>query len=302
VGTSATIASAGTAAEQQAEVAKVAALLFGAEVSPAHIIGETLRRATPARDIGDPTFVAALTQRIADSDRHPPTDYQRFVEDPLSIWIESTFGLRTEPGSGRLIRARPRSLSGNDGAARELSQLTRVSEHRCIEALKEGLLAGYACEIPPETRFPPFAFHLHQFISRGDTAYASLESESVRHVTVHGQQYVPGDRNRVLLPLVFCRECGQEYYCVRATTSADTSRKIFTPRDLSDRFNDEEGEAGFLYYSTADPWPSDPETVLEKLPDDWLEEHRGTLRVRSNQRDPIAIRTIDDVQAFARVV
>lgn len=48
VGTSATIASAGTADEQRAEVAQVAALLFGAEVSPAHIIGETLRRATPA--------------------------------------------------------------------------------------------------------------------------------------------------------------------------------------------------------------------------------------------------------------
>ncbi len=148
VGTSATIASAGTADEQRTEVAKVASLLFGAEVLPAQIIGETLRRATLARDSGDPTFVAALTQRIADPDRHPPTDYQRFVEDPLSIWIESTFGVRAELGSGRLLRARPRSLSGKDGAARELSQLTegiRAPLHRGAS----GRSVGWLCVRDP---------------------------------------------------------------------------------------------------------------------------------------------------------
>lgn len=287
VGTSATLAGVGTYDEQRKEVATVASLLFGAEVHSAHIIGETLQRATPATDITSPSFVAALTQRIAEPDHLPPTNYRAFVEDPLSIWIESTFGIRTEPGSGRLVRARPRSLSGKDGAAQDLGQLTGVPEQRCIEALQEGLLAGYTCKIPPETRFPPFAFRLHQFISRGDMVYASLEPEDVRHVTVYGQQYVPGDRTRVLLPLVFCRECGQEYYCVRAASSKETKRKVFTSRDLTDRFSDEEGEPGFVYLSTTNPWPSDPGEVLQRLPDDWLEEYRGVQRVRSGRRDDL---------------
>jgi len=88
----------------------------------------------------------------------------------------------------------------------------------------------------------------------------------------------------VLLPLVFCRECGQEYYCVRVTTHAETNDKVFIPRDLFDRLSGEEGEAGFLYFGTTAPWPSQDEEVLKKLPDGWLEEHRGGIRVRAARR------------------
>ena len=231
VGTSATIAGVGTYAEQRAEVARVASTLFGAEVQAEHVIGETLRRATPETNTNDPQFVSALRQRLTDPQRHPPTQYQDFINDPLSIWIETTFGVQIDAGSGRLLRARPRSISGPDGAAADLSRLTGVAEPRCTEALQEGLLAGYTCTPPPEERFPPFAFRLHQFISRGDTVYASLESEEERYITAHGQQYVPGDRSRVLLPLVFCRECGQDYYCVRAKSQAEQSGEgLCSPR------------------------------------------------------------------------
>ena len=118
IGTSATLVGAGSFDEQRATVARVASQLFGAEVKPAHVIGETLRRATPAREIEDSAFVAALTQRIADPNQHPPIDYKNFVHDPLSIWIESTFGVRPEAGSERLLRAQPLSIAGNGGAAR----------------------------------------------------------------------------------------------------------------------------------------------------------------------------------------
>ncbi len=101
---------------------------------------------------------------------------------------------------------------------------------------------------------------------------------------MQGQQYVPGDRSRVLFPLVFCRECGQEYYCLRVTRDPNTGQKVFTPRELSDQLSDIEGEAGFLYYSTTDPWPDDAEVVMDKLPDDSVEEHRGHRRVRKNRK------------------
>ncbi|MDP8924050.1 MAG: DEAD/DEAH box helicase [Chloroflexota bacterium] len=284
VGTSATLAGAGTYDAQRAEVATVATSLFGAEVRPEHVIGETLRPATPQRDLHDPQFVRELAARVGDISRRPPSDYAAFVADPLSIWIEHTFGVQPEAGTGRLIRARPRGITGDEGAARELAALTGAPEARCAEAIEAGLLAGYACE-NPETRFPAFAFRLHQFISRGDTVYASPQPEADRHISLEPQTYVPGDRGRVLLPLAFCRECGQEYYSVRVMNGAEEGSRHVEQRELSDRVGSgQEGVPGFLYHSTDAPWPSDADEMLERLPDDWLEEHGGALRVRSGRR------------------
>jgi ATP-dependent helicase YprA (DUF1998 family) len=76
VGTSATLAGSGSYDEQRAEVAGIASMIFGTAVQPEHVIGETLRRATPAPDLTDPQFIAILRQRIEDADVTPPTDYQ----------------------------------------------------------------------------------------------------------------------------------------------------------------------------------------------------------------------------------
>ncbi len=56
------------------------------------------------------------------------------------------------------------------------------------------------------------------------------------------------DRTRVLLPLCFCRECGQDYYSVRRRED------VLEPREVSDR----EGETnGYVYVSEDAPWPDD---------------------------------------------
>jgi ATP-dependent helicase YprA (DUF1998 family) len=117
VGTSATLAGAGTYEAQRAEVARVTSMIFGAPVQQEHVLGETLRRATPDLALTDPQFLQGLRQRIEDPHATPPTDYQSFIHDPLSIWIESTFGIASEAGTGRLIRTTPRSIAGPDGAA-----------------------------------------------------------------------------------------------------------------------------------------------------------------------------------------
>lgn len=103
---------------------------------------------------------------------------------------------------------------------------------------------------------------------------------------------MPGDRNKILLPLVFCRECGQEYYVVRRSQDSETRRYLYEPRELSDRFSDEESDAGFLYLNGEDPWPEDINQVMERLPDEWLEEHRGSIRIRSSRQGnlPKAVR------------
>ena len=74
VGTSATLAGAGTYDAQRAEVAHTASMIFGASVQPQHIIGETLRRATPEAVLTDLQFIANLRQRLEDVQTTPPTD------------------------------------------------------------------------------------------------------------------------------------------------------------------------------------------------------------------------------------
>lgn len=286
VGTSATLVGEGTFAEQQEEVARVATQLFGARVHPEHVTGETLQRATPEHDVDDPAYREALYEHISSvrGQVEAPTRYDDFVSHPLSSWIESAFGVTRDRVSGRLIRSQPKSIRGENGAARSLSDLTGLDEEYCAQIIEQWLLAGYACEPNPTTDTPPFAFRLHQLISPGDTAFASLESEDKRYITVRGQQFVPGDRERALFPLVFCRECGQEYYCVSMTKDQETGRRIFTPRDFSDRVSDDEREVGYLYLSAAHPWPSDPDEMMKHLPDDWLEVHRGAPRIRPHRR------------------
>lgn len=282
IGTSATLASAGSLEEQRREVARVAGLLFGEAVLPAHVIHETLRRATPEQSSQDRAFISRLAKRIS-APQAVPIDYESLRQDPLASWIESSLGVTSDPAGGRLVRARPRSLTGPDGVARQLSAETGVPENRCAEALTRLLMTGYG--IPnPETGLPTFAFRLHQFISRGDTVYASLEPEHQRYITVYGQQFVPGDRGRSLLPLAFCRECGQEYYVVRRVKDPETGLHTFVPRELSERPDGEAGDPGFLFFSSENPWPAGETEILERLPEDWLEEFHGGLRVRAGQR------------------
>jgi ATP-dependent helicase YprA (DUF1998 family)/very-short-patch-repair endonuclease len=282
IGTSATLSSAGSLAEQRQEVARVASLLFGETVKPENIIGETLRRATPEHSPTDCLFINRLAQRVA-APQAVPADFESLKNDPLASWLESNLGLTTDAASGQLIRAKPRSITGSEGAAHQLSAETGVPEARCAEAITRLLMAGYGIA-NPETGLPTFAFRLHQFISRGDTVYASLETEGKRHMTVHRQQFVPGDRSRVLLPLAFCRECGQEYYVVRRIKDQQTGLYTFIPRELSDRPDEESGDPGFLYFSSENPWPANDAEVVERLPEDWQEEFHGEMRIRSSQR------------------
>ena len=288
VGTSATMAGGGAFSEQQRQIAGVASRLFGVTVKPERVIGETLRRVTAERDLSLPAEQAALRQRVQNDSA--PTTFAAFCADPLASWIESTFGLTTEAGSDRLKRAAPKSISGPDGAAASLAQAIGVDEAVCRTAIERTLLAGYDV-LHPETGFPVFAFRLHQFISRGDTVYASLEADDRRHITTQAQQFVPNDRTRVLLPLAFCRECGQEYYTVFRHHDRTSGVTTYRPRQLTEQIGEGEEEAGFLYANPERPWPedlSDPESA-ERIPEDWLEPVDGALRVKKSQRSRLPV-------------
>ncbi len=282
IGTSATLSNNNSWESQQEEIAKVASIIFGDTVQPNHVIGETLSRVTKEIDETDPNFTEELRRCIRSLSL--PDDYEEFRRYPLACWAENHLGLSKDSKTDRLVRTKPRSLTGPMGAGKDLSSKTGIPEEDCIKALQAILIRGYNLK-NPETNLPVFAFRLHQFISRGDTVYASLEEEEKRHITVYGQKFAPGKKEAVLLPLAFCRECGQEYYVVRKTKDKENDDCFFIPRDLTDVQSTDEGEAGFLYVNNSSPWPEESSDYINRVPDDWLEEQpNGNLRIKSGYR------------------
>jgi superfamily II DNA/RNA helicase/very-short-patch-repair endonuclease/ribosomal protein L37AE/L43A len=282
IGTSATLAGPGTLAAQRAEVAKVASTIFGAPFESDDVITETLERATSDA----PIPAATLRQRVSDP---KPTlaRYSDFVDDPLARWLEGEIGIVKDPESGRLVRAQPRPVRGEGSISARLAQACGADAVACELAIRGLLLASYANNVRhPETYRPPFAFRLHQFLSPGWQMNASPEPEDVRHITMHEQQFVPGsDRSKVLLPVVFCFECGQDYFAV-TRTGAGKGGAIYAGRELRDR-GDEGEQAGYLYLSTADNLPQEGDYPLELLPEEWTEERNGKLKVTSARRNDV---------------
>lgn len=290
VGTSATLATQGTREQRQEEIARVAARLFGLPVPAANVVVESVERATQGHEPAREQLVAVLSGGPSF-----PSSFIELARHPLAVWAEIAFGLRTDR-LGRLERRDPRTLTD---AARDLNLLTNVSEVRCQEHLRQLLLAG-CHSFDPASGFPLFAFRLHQFISRGTTVYATPEPPTAqRHFSAEGQRYVPGDRSRRLYPLAFCRVCGQDYLVVALKHGEQleprymeavpgANRKPAQGKQLEPRGLDERAETGgdeeMGFVVVGEQFKMDD---LSALPEEWLEERRENVVIRSSARKSI---------------
>lgn len=120
IGTSATMSTEGTLDDQRAAVAHVATTLFGNPVSSQNVIGETLIRATAEA----PDTVPAERLRAPGA----PRAYADLVNDPLARWIETHFGLTTDPVTGQLVRQKPAKI---EDAALELARESGLTAAAC---------------------------------------------------------------------------------------------------------------------------------------------------------------------------
>ena len=303
VGTSATMANDGTTADQRRTVAQVAQSVFGVDFAPHQVIGETLERATPEIDPADTAICAIIRDTVA-GDVDPPQEYEPFRRHPLASWIESTFGIREETVTGGLVRQEPRRLEGGEierqqSAAAELAQLTGAEPGQCASTLRRWLLRGSTLRKDPSNRFPIFAFRLHQFLTRGDTVWASLESERSRHLELSKKAAKPGEPTKLLYPLVFCRHCGTAYY--RILIVADEDGRMLLPREDGIRYDDTGVSDGYLYVSEESPWPSAVPDLLARLPDSFKESTpSGEERIRADARQDVPERVF--VNATGRIV
>ncbi|MGI6286607.1 DEAD/DEAH box helicase [Neomoorella humiferrea] len=257
IGTSATMITGGNLADQQQVVASVARKIFGVDVKPENIITETLK----------PVFSISYTrQQLAAAVLGPlPQNEAEFLQSPLAAWIERTFGL--EEIGGYLKRRVPITLQ--EGAAR-LAAETGIEMETCARRLQDMLLFGSKIKLPDGN--PLFAFKLHQFISQGGSVYATLETKAKRQLTLVAQHYAP-DGQKLLFPLVFCRECGQEYYLVELLAQ----EKRVIPRPPETGATSEEAEDGYLLLDEDGIWSDD----LDLLPENWFNiTNRGEKRLK----------------------
>ncbi|MEY8040051.1 DEAD/DEAH box helicase [Saccharopolyspora cebuensis] len=279
VGTSATMTTEGSESDRRRKVAEVATGLFGVPVAAAHVIGETLRRATTA----DPADAAAIAECV---DRGTPPDaVDAFVADPLAAWVEREFGLAEDAESG--LPVRPAHPSTLPRAAKRLAEATARSDDVCRAAIEATLQRGAAL-LDPRTRRPLFAFRLHQFLSKGDNVYLSLEPEETRYITSRYQTVVPDGSptgsERILLPAVFCRECGQEYLAVTRISEGGGSR--FMSRQDQD-VSGGDTISGYLFVSTDVPWPESAESAIieQRIPESWLvTASDGSVQIAARRR------------------
>jgi hypothetical protein len=210
IGTSATLASegsslnpAGRREERKERIAGVGSALFGTTVPAENVIDETLRRVTSVPAPRDPAGLRAAVEAA------PPTS-ETVTAHPLAAFVEETFGLAEE--DGRLVRRRPVTFRE---AVEDLAGATGLDAEICRDRLKAVLEAGSEAEM--ESHDPVFAFRLHQWLASGSSIFATAEPPDTRLLTVEGQVVAPGEDDkgrRLLYPLTFCRECGQEYYQV----------------------------------------------------------------------------------------
>ena len=122
--------------------------------------------------------------------------------------------LRTRPTGATSAACRGR-LRGEDGAARAAGRGDRaVGRTVCLRGA-----AGGAARRQQDHAVRTASRSSRSACTSSSAAAArstvSLAPEAERYISTTGQQYVPGDREQLLMPLAFCRECGQEYFPVR---------------------------------------------------------------------------------------
>ncbi len=280
IGTSATMASEGSSDDRDIVVARIASRLFGSTVVPGNVISETLRRVTRREvrttgiDLRD-----AIERSVTETLTHA-----ELSTHPVAAWVESNLGIEEHDGELERI-SRPLTIHEASDA---LAQDSGLGPELCRDYLARFLLAAHRSQSERGQSF--FAFRLHQFISGAWNAYSTLEAPGKRYLTLHGQQFKPGDRSRRLYSLCFCRACGQEYFPVWARV-AGKQPEVFEPRDLSERANDDE-DLQFGYLMPDPDGMFDPAHAESQYPEEWLEFHGDALRLRSHfgRYRPVSVR------------
>ena len=275
----------------------MATRLFGDEVEPDCVIGETLRRATPLCDVAEAAVHRGAARRRPR--RGPqPSDRLRRLRAGSAGQLDrddlrrdaSAMGAWCAPRRARSRARAPtraamtRSESGSvlqgsarAGAARDLAELTgarrgrlrpRHRARRCSRArparrrpapTRGRSPSGCTSSSAAATRCTPRW-------SRRPSATSPCMGSSSRPAARTGARSCPS--RSAASAARSTTACG-------AGTPTPTGRPqpaAYAQRRLGQLSDEEDGEPGFLFVNATCEWPDDPGEALAKLPDDWLDD------------------------------
>lgn len=264
VATSATIVS-GDTHDSKPAVAKLASKFFGVDIPPANVVDETLQRIA---EVPVPPDTAALRSAVEADLPAPNSNSVR--SHPLTAWVEEAFGISSR--NGRLVRHTPETF---DAAKNRLSEESGLPLDQCEERLRGILDAGNQARSDASGSQPVLAFRLHQWLSSGSSIYATLENANTRQFTREGKYKT--DEERVLFPLVFCRECGQEYYLVSRIMDMSGAERLLPRSPMAGASEEDiDGDGGYFALEDGDLWEGDD----DELPEVWFNERRAGRAIK----------------------
>ena len=220
------------------------------------------RRRSSARHLNErrrrSDFTEPGDRRGADSDRRlgrgAARDLRGVPSAPVASWIETTFGVTAEQGTGRLVRQRPRRLRGNDSASMNSAGLTETDAARCNEVLRRFLTKGADLRRSESSRFPIFAFRLHQFSDSrrhrvGHDRARGRGTGAGKMVSKPGAPDQPLFPSRVLPPV-------RPGVLPRVLTQADGQGRADAAVKIRREERTDGQRAMYVYVSGQHPWPT----------------------------------------------
>ncbi|MBK6826621.1 MAG: DEAD/DEAH box helicase [Chitinophagaceae bacterium] len=275
IGTSATMATGNTWAEQQAVITEVANQFFADTFETSQIIGEYLDKVTE----GQPDALKVKAALLKQPDF---TTEQSIKLHPVSIWIEEKNILELK--GDRYFRAKPRTFNE---IVTELAAFANMELNDCmvkfiaylqaLEAFNKTQAFNYL-----KTYFP---FKIHQFINQTGSVYATLEADHIRDIQLDAISRTSPDKgSKPYYQIIFSRITGTDLYSVLH----DTINNRFAPRPYNRYVDDEEViNAGYLVLQQekSDPfW--DEQRDMENLPENWIRyDKSGNPQIKREYRN-----------------
>lgn len=260
IGTSATMVSVGSLAEQRAEVAKVATKLFGKPFIPEQIINETLARSLDFS--GSLPTSNALAQAI-DAGIDMKADATVLKFHPVAVWLENAVAL--EEREVRLVRGKPQRLTS---IAMSLSLASGNTPEDCggfLQQLLQWISAVNQRTQEAGQRYTQLPFKLHQFISQTGSVYTTLNQDENRFITLEPGVYKADEaEKKPIFPNVFSRASGHAFICVSRIGNR------LEPREFRESSDEESAAADGYLIIGDDIW--DPLEDSELLPEAWVRQ------------------------------
>ena len=259
IGTSATMVSVGTLAEQRVEVAKVATKIFGKPFGPEQVVPEKLDRSLAFNNqLPSPTQLSAAVVAGV----NPDDDVEKLKTHPVAIWLENQIALETR--ESELVRGKPRRISE---IVTELAAASNQPEEMCrgfLEKLLQWISSANQRLQATGQRYTILPFKLHQFISQTGSVYTTLDQDEQRFITLQPGVFQQNQENKKpIFPNVFSRAGGHAFICVSRIGSHLEPREF---RESSDEDDDAETNDGYLIVGE-DVWT--PTDDCESLPESW---------------------------------